>query len=75
LEHPVVAMYRYENEQLFKINFAVFSIEALNSLAQEPSRFKLLFKQSKYEEQELVSCPKKKTNQICLNLQLNVTFI
>ena len=32
LESPVVAMYRYDSEQLYKINFVVFSAETLNNL-------------------------------------------
>ncbi len=48
LESPVVAMYRYQNEQLYKINFAIFAVEALTNL--DPNRFNLLHKEQKLQE-------------------------
>lgn len=50
LENPIVAMYRYENEQLFKISFSIYSIEALTFLSKKPNRLKLLYKQQKHNE-------------------------
>ena len=47
-------MYRYENKQLFKINFAVFSSQALTSFSHDSNHYKLLYRQQKHEEQELV---------------------
>jgi hypothetical protein len=41
-------MYRYENEQLFKINFAIFAVEALNNL--DPQRYRLLYMEQKFQE-------------------------
>ena len=41
-------MYRYENDQLFKLNFAVFAAEALTN--QNPDRYKLLYLEQKYQE-------------------------
>ena len=55
-------MYRYENEQLFKINFAIFSLEALTNLAQEPSKYDQLFKLQKMEEQESVNLSQQQQN-------------
>jgi serine/threonine-protein kinase/endoribonuclease IRE1 len=43
LTNPIVAIYLHQNEQLYKLNFAVFSIEALTSLQNESNRYKLLF--------------------------------
>ena len=55
LDYPIVAMYRYENKQLFKINFAVFSSQALTSFSHDSNHYKLLYRQQKHEEQELVT--------------------
>lgn len=46
-------MYRYENEQLFKINFAIFSLEALINL--DPNRFSLLYKEQLSQEKDSVN--------------------
>ena len=46
LDSPIVAMYRYKNEQLYRLNFAIFSIEALTNLAHESWRYKLLFSEN-----------------------------
>lgn len=43
-------MYRYEGEQLFKINFAIFAVEALSNL--DPNRFKMLHAEQKLLEQD-----------------------
>jgi len=43
LTHPVVNIYEYKSENLYKIPFAVFSLEALTSLAHESWRYKDLF--------------------------------
>lgn len=43
LDSPIVALYRYQNDQLYKINFAIFSIESLTSLAHESWQYKHLF--------------------------------
>lgn len=50
LDHPIIAMYRYENEQLFKINFAIFAVEALTNL--NPNRYMLLHKEQINQDQE-----------------------
>lgn len=50
LDNPIVAMYRYESDQLFKIQFSIYSIEALTYLAKKPSRIKLLHQQQKQTE-------------------------
>lgn len=52
LKNPVIAMYRYENEQLFKVNFQVFSTEALTSQNNKNS-YKHLYKQQKLQEKHL----------------------
>ena len=52
LKHPVVAMYRYENEQLFKVAFQVFSAEALAGTSKQ-NPYKHLYKQQKDEEKQL----------------------
>jgi hypothetical protein len=41
-------MYRYENEQLFKIQFAIFAVEALTNL--DPNKHKLLYAEQKYQD-------------------------
>lgn len=46
-------MYRYENEQLFKINFAIFAVEALTNL--NPNKFRLLYMEQKYQDQDGVN--------------------
>jgi serine/threonine-protein kinase/endoribonuclease IRE1 len=43
LTNPIVAIYLHQNEQLYKLNFAIFSIEALTSMQNESGRYKLLF--------------------------------
>ena len=43
LDSPIVAMYRNMNDQLYRVNFIIFSIEALTNLAHESWRYKLLF--------------------------------
>jgi serine/threonine-protein kinase/endoribonuclease IRE1 len=48
LESPVVAMYRYQTEQLYKINFAIFAVEALTNL--DPNRYLLLHREQKLQE-------------------------
>ena len=53
LDHPVIAMYRYESEQLFKINFVIFAVEALTNL--NPNRFKMLHAEQKQLEQEALN--------------------
>ena len=44
-------MYRYENEQLFKITFAIFGVEALTDL--DPNKHKLLYAEQKYQDSQL----------------------
>ena len=43
LDSPIVAMYRYKNNQLYRLNFAIFSIEALTNLAHEAWRYERIF--------------------------------
>ena len=50
LETPIIGMYLYENEQLYKINFAVFAVEALTN--QNPDRYRLLFLEQQYQEKQ-----------------------
>jgi hypothetical protein len=61
LDHPIVSMYRYENEQLFKINFAIFSLEALTNLANDPNRYMLLYKEKKFLEQDSINYSQQQT--------------
>jgi hypothetical protein len=56
-------MYRYENDQLFKLNFAVFAAEALTN--QNPDRYKLLYLEQKYQEkQKLLTMASNKNRNI-----------
>lgn len=63
LETPIIGMYRYENDQLFKLNFAVFAAEALTN--QNPDRYKLLYLEQKYQEKlKLISSSLNKNRNI-----------
>ncbi len=53
LENPIVAMYRYEGDELFKINFVVFGAEALSNL--DKTKCNLLYREQKLIEQELAN--------------------
>lgn len=44
-------MYRYENEQLFKIQFAIYAVEALTNLHLD--NHKLLYAEQKYQDSQL----------------------
>lgn len=46
-------MYRYENEQLFKIQFAIYAVEALTN--QRADNHRLLFAEQKYQDSQLES--------------------
>lgn len=41
-------MYRYENDQLYKVNFAIYAVEALTN--SNPNRYELLHKQQKLQD-------------------------
>lgn len=70
LKNPIIAMYRYENEQLFKINFAVFAREALIAKA---NTYKHLYKQQKFEEKNLLAG--NESNQNLKPSKVTSTFI
>lgn len=44
-------MYRYENEQLFKIQFAIYAVEAL--MNQKADNHRLLYAEQKYQDSQL----------------------
>ncbi len=62
LDTPIVAMYRYDQEQLFKISFSIYSREALAYLAESHKRIQLLFKQQK--QSELIATSNKNSKKI-----------
>ena len=67
-------MYRYENDQLFKLNFAVFAIETLTN--QNPDRYRLLYSEQKYQEkQKLLANSLKKNNPFSSNLFAYTLYI
>lgn len=64
-------MYRYENDQLFKLNFAVFATEALTN--QNPDRYKLLYLEQKYQEkQKLLSTSLNKNKNVDSQISSNL---
>jgi hypothetical protein len=59
LSSPIVGMYRYENDQLLRIDFSIYAAEALESTDSPGSghdlfKYKLLYQEQRYQEEEMI---------------------
>ncbi len=61
LKYPITAMYRYERDQLYRINFGVYAAEALTG---PNNNYRNLFKQQKLEDNSLINSGNTEADQV-----------